>query len=428
MVPSPEARSALLVAFHFPPFAGSSGQHRTVAMARHLGKFGWDPLVLTASERAYEHRAREADEALPSQVPVCRAFALDAARNLSIGGRYPRSMALPDRWVSWLFGAVPAGLRMIARHRPQVIWSTYPLATAHLIGWTLHRLSGLPWIADFRDPMVEYIGQTWYPENPAVRRSRLFVERRVAAAATAATFCTATARDIFVERHGWDPARCAVIENGFDEAEFEAASELPSGRDPSRLLLLHSGTLYPGPDRDPGALLGAVASLRRRGALPRQLRIILRATGFDDVYRPVIERLGLRDIVELAPALGYREALREVLDADGLLLFQGHTSNPAIPAKAYEYLRAARPILALVAEDGETAALLRRLGVGTFGPIADEHRVERALEEFLRGISAGTHRVLSVAESALLSRRHRVAEFAELMDKVAFRTARPPMT
>lgn len=421
MPQSSSPRSALLVAFHFPPFAGSSGAHRTVALARYLGEFGWNPLILAASPRAYENRTEDPNDGLPLALTVCRAPALDAARHLAIKGRYPRFLSLPDRWISWFAGAVPAGLGLIARHRPKIIWTTYPLASAHLIGWALHRLTGLPWIADFRDPMVELIDGIWYPQDPAVRRSREFTERRVAAAASAATFCTATARSIFVERQRWnlDGRPCHIIENGFDEAEFEAAGRLPSRRDPSRVHLVHSGTLYPGPDRDPGALLAAITRLRERGRLPAAFRLTLRASGHDEIYQPVIDRLGLAGIVELAPALAYHEALREIMDADGLLLFQGHTSNPAIPAKAYEYLRAARPILALVAHDGETAALLRRLNVGTVAPIDQVESIKDSLDRFLCGIAAGTHRVLATDESEKLSRRHRVMEFASLMDRVA---------
>ena len=220
-------------------------------MTRHLPEFGWTPLVLTAREAAYPERDPASADALPTGLQVGRGIALDSARHLAVAGRYPRWLALPDRWVSWWPGAVATGLRMIRRHRPQVIWTTYPLATAHVIGATLQRLTGLPWIADFRDPMVELIDETWYPTDPAVRRARLFVERRVAARATAATFCTATARDIFTERHGWPTGNCAIIANGYDEMEFEAAAQLPSKREPGGVHLVHSGTLYPGPDRDP---------------------------------------------------------------------------------------------------------------------------------------------------------------------------------
>src|SRR5215212_6559377 len=142
-----------MIAYHFPPSAGSSGIQRTLRFAHHLPKFGWDPLILTAHPRAYD---RTSDDQLKdvNGAVVERAFALDSAKHLSIGGHYPRFAAQPDRWISWWLGAVPKGLAMIRKYRPEVIWSTYPIATAHKIGHTLQRLSGLPWIADFRDPMA----------------------------------------------------------------------------------------------------------------------------------------------------------------------------------------------------------------------------------------------------------------------------------
>lgn len=411
-------KRALLVAFHFPPLGAGSGLHRTVSLVRYLRESGWEPLVLSAHPQAYERTTPIAAGSFPDGLIVERAFSLDAARHLAVRGRYPRFLALPDRWSSWLVGALPAGLRMIRRYRPAVIWTTYPLASAHLIGAALHRLTGLPWIADFRDPMVEQIDGQWFPGDASVRRARLFVERRVARSAAAATFCTNTALQIFSERHGWPQgdSRAHVIENGYDPLPFEKAAQLPSRRDPDRLTLVHSGTLYPGPDRDPSALLEAISRLRERACLPANLRIVLRATGFDAVYRPLIDRLKLADVVELAPPIDYLSALREMLDADGLLLFQGHTSNPAIPAKAYEYLRARRPVLALADEGGETVRLLRRAGIGTVAPINDSMKIEQVLESFLARIGLAAHAVLDADAAERFSRVHRVREFAALFD------------
>jgi hypothetical protein len=411
-------KRVLLVAFHFPPLGTSSGLHRTLSLAKHLPRYGWEPIVLTASTRAHPDIGPESSALAPDCI-VHRAFALDTARHLAIAGRYPRALALPDRWITWLLGGAPAGFRLIRRYRPQLIWTTYPLATAHLIGDALHKATKLPWLADFRDPMVECIDGRWFPADERVRNARLSVERRVAAAAVATTFCTDTALRIFGERHAGCAGRARVIENGYDAESFEAAAAMPARPLADRIHLVHSGTLYPGPDRDPSGLFTAMAALRARGRLSERLRVTLRATGFDGTYRPMIERLGLSDVVRLEPPVDYASALREMLDADGLLLFQGHTSNPAIPAKAYEYLRARRPILALAAGDGETAKLLRRANAGVIAPIDDAARIEVDLERFLEEVEAGTHRLLSDAESERYARIHRVAEFAALFDEVA---------
>src|SRR5262249_1167158 len=144
----------LMIAFHFPPAAGSSGIQRTLRFARHLPQFGWEPVVLTASPRAHE---RTSDDQLDdvAGIAVERAFALDSARHLSVRGRSAGFTARPDRWISWWLGALPTGMAMIRRYRPDALWSTYPIATAHKIGHDLAYLSRLPWVADFRDPMAQ---------------------------------------------------------------------------------------------------------------------------------------------------------------------------------------------------------------------------------------------------------------------------------
>ncbi len=419
-------KRVLLIAFHFPPMSHSSGLQRPLSLARYLPACGWQPAVLTASPGAYDSVDPASVSTLPAELPVVRAPALDAARHLAIRGWYPGWLGIPDRWSSWRFGAVAAGLAFIRRYKPDLIWSTYPLATAHLIGLALHRWTGLPWVADFRDPMVESIDGEWFPADARLRRARLRVEALVARHATAATFCTEAARLIYVERHAGSSRgrstgqRSEVIANGFDPEPFAAVEAEPLVLQRVRgLTLVHSGTLYPGPDRDPGAFLRALRALRERGVLPANLRVILRATGFDETYRPRIDELGLGDCVELAPAVSYREALREMLEADGLLLFQGHTSNPAVPAKVYEYLRARRPILALVDAAGETAGLLRRAGVGTLLPIDNVARIESGLPAFLQSAATGSGAVLSASAADEYSRVHRVAEFATLFTQLA---------
>src|SRR6185295_18814484 len=129
-----------MVAFHYPPFSGGSGIHRTLKFTQYLPEFGWQPVVLTASRQAY--RSQNGQRAIPQGIEIARAFALDTKRHLSFRGKYLQSLALPDQWVSWWPAAVARGLSLIRRHRPKVIWSTYPIATAHLIGLTLHRLTG----------------------------------------------------------------------------------------------------------------------------------------------------------------------------------------------------------------------------------------------------------------------------------------------
>lgn len=411
------SRRVLLIAFHFPPVRGSSGVQRTLKFARYLADYGWEPAVLTVNPRAYPAVGDELLAEIPASVPVKRAFALDASRHLAVGGRYPQILAWPDRWSSWLLGAVPAGLRLIRRWRPKVLWSTYPIATAHLAGLALHRMTGLPWVADFRDSMTE----PDYPRDAHVRNIYRWIERRAVARADRVIFTAPGTQRMYEERYPeLPPSHWACIPNGFDEDNFRELRdiEMPCGNSCSRLVLLHSGVLYPS-ERDPTAFFDAVARLKRTGRISaRDLSIRLRATKFDDLYGQMLADRDIRDIIELAPQTSYREALGEMLGVDGLLIFQASNCNHQIPAKAYEYMRAGRPVLALTDPTGDTALLMREAGIDTIAPLDDTLEIERALENFLRLLRLDAAPVANEQVASHYSRRAQTANLAALLDQL----------
>lgn len=93
-------RRVLMIAYHFPPLAGSSGIQRTLRFVQQLPAHGWQPLVLSAHPRAYERTSEDLLADVPPGCTVRRAQAFDTARHFAWRGRYIASMARPDRWQS----------------------------------------------------------------------------------------------------------------------------------------------------------------------------------------------------------------------------------------------------------------------------------------------------------------------------------------
>lgn len=403
-------RRVLMIAFHFPPLAGSSGVQRTLRFVQHLPAAGWQPVLLTASARAYERTSDDLLRELPSDLIVHRAFALNTARHLALRGRYPAFLACPDRWVTWALAAIPAGVRLVGRYRPAAIWSTYPIATAHIIGHWVARLTGLPWIADFRDPMA----QDGYPPEPAKRRAFARIERTAVAHAAASVFVTRGAAALYRRRYPAAAERIAVIENGFDESSFADLATDAGPLVPGRRTLVHSGIVYPS-ERDPTHLFAALGALKRSGRAG-DLLVRFRAPEHDELLRELARRNDVEDMIDVAPALPYREALEEMRRADGLLVLQASNCNEQIPAKVYEYLRAQRPILALTDPEGDTADLLRRCGVPHIVPLDDERAIEAIVPRFLADSESARPDPSAVAAC---SRERRTRELAALLDVVA---------
>ena len=378
----PEHKRVLLIAYHFPPLAGSSGIQRTLRFAQHLPSFGWQPLVLSAQSQAYEKTSNDLMAELPDNLVVRRAFALDTARHLALAGRYPGWLARPDRWTTWRFDAVRIGMQMIQRYRPQAIWSTYPIATAHCIGAELHRRSGLPWLADFRDPMA----QDDYPTDPATWATYKRIEREAISLSRCSMFTTPSAVDEYRRRYPEHAARIQLLENGYDENSFASASlgATPATTGNNPRVLLHSGIVYPN-ERDPRQLLAALRLLHDEGTIqPGKLVVRLRAAVHDGLLQQLAQQYQVEPYVEFCPAVGYIDALREMMGVDGLLVLQAANCNQQVPAKLYEYLRAGRPILCLTDPAGDTATILRQAGVIRTARLDDAAEVAALIRHHLQ--------------------------------------------
>jgi len=406
-------KTVLMVAFHYPPCAGSSGLQRALKFSYYLRDAGWQPIVLSASPRAYPTISDHQLDEIPQDIVVERSFCLDAARHLAVAGRYPKFLALPDRWSTWQFSAIRTGLQLIKRYRPQVIWSTYPIATAHLIAHQLHIKSGLPWVADFRDSMTE----PGYPADPSKRRRFQEIERAACECARAVVFTAPGAIRMYADRYPDLPAdRWVEIANGYDDATFPQSDGVTPEDGP--LILLHSGIIYPS-ERDPTQFFDALAELQSEGRIDAYgLQVVLRATGHDDILAPMLEARGLTGIVRLEPAIEYSAALREMGAAAGLLLFQASNCNHQIPAKLYEYMRTGKPVFGLTDPTGDTAAKMREVGLTSIVPLDGKQGIKEGLVTLLQDLREETAPVPDPEIVKNYSRQSQTVYLAELFDSV----------
>lgn len=408
----------LIIAYHFPPQAGSSGLLRSLKYCRYLPKFGWHPTVLTPHPRAYEKVDERTLKSIPEDVPVIRSFALDTKKHMGIGGRYIRYLALPDRWVSWVLGGVPASLYAVRNQKIDVLYSTFPVMTAAVIGLALRRLTGLPWVLDLRDPM----SQEDYPHDPLVRRVWSYFERAFMRRVSRVIFTAEATRRMYLDRYPelLKPDMCILISNGYDEEDFEGLSIPKPGPVPTArpVRLVHSGLIYP-IERDPRPMFNAVARMKKTGRLsPDKVQITFRAPGSEDLYRKLLAERDINDLILLEPHVPYRQALQECADADGLLLFQAADCDMQIPAKAYEYLRIGKPMLALTTHTGDTAALLREAGGATIVNLTSEDEIYEGLSSFVDALRVGTHPLPDSEKIRRYTREAQAGQLAKVLNEL----------
>jgi glycosyltransferase involved in cell wall biosynthesis len=425
---TPTPRRILVVACNFPPDA-SVGTMRTLRLVRHLHGQGWTVDVVTVAPDGYRPGTvldPGLVDRLPPGVTVLQAMPLRPFERLTAAikrlgrsdsgkvaatttgaapvatatppraapgwslGRARRAltafMTLPDREVSWIAPATWAGWSRARRFRPDVIYSSGPPFSAHMVSLLLSRLTGAPWVADFRDPWAR---APWRDDRfEFERRAWAMFERRAVARARFAVFASETNRDDFAREYGSEAAqRFIFIPNGCDPGDFDGLTAAP--RDAGPFVVLHAGSLYGA--RNPAGLFRAVAAAIAEGAIDRsafRLRFLGRVglPGVD--LQAVVRELGLEGVVEFVSQVPRRASLQQMMDASGLLIVQPVTTV-AVPAKLYEYMAAGRPILALAEPGGETAVVVERSHAGITVQAEDETAIARGLRSLIELTRSG---------------------------------------
>ncbi|MDZ7372991.1 MAG: glycosyltransferase [candidate division KSB1 bacterium] len=439
-VQSTDRPAALIVSYYFPP-AGGSGVQRVLKFVKYLPEFGWRPIVLTARGADYPTLDPSLGAEVPASVWVLRSRIVEPyalyrrltgkkdVQHLDVvvltrrtDQKLSERMAewvrstffVPDARIGWLPFAVHMGVRAARLPGVRVVVSSAPPYTCHLIGYLVHRLSGKPWVADFRDSWVDWVSA---PRRRGFsRRVDLALEGLVLRGASLLVSVSEGVRDDLVSRH--PEARdhhWVLIPNGFDPEDFEGlAGEVRE----EKLTLLYSGSLY-GP-RHPGTLLRGLRLLREEswegwGAL--RLRIVGRIA---KEIREEIEREA-GDIAECSDYLPHREAVRELLRCDVAVLIVDAmpASKGVLTGKLFEYLGARKPILAIAPPEGEAARLIAEGGCGWIVSPGDAEGVARALREIYRLWRQGQLPRPTEEFVARFDRRKQAQQLAEWLERLA---------
>jgi len=445
-------RRLLFITFHFPPSV-EVGAYSCAQIARYLPRYGWEPIVLAATERNYEFADPRVEPtarvirtlAIPNPLGVYRSLrsrrphaaaaplAIDGSpaangRRRKLAASLVALLDTPDMYLGWLAPAVLSGLRACRRLRIHHLLSSGPCWTNHLVGLILARRTRLPWTVHFRDPWVRDLDER-APAGAAHRISAA-LEKAVVTRAQSVVCVTSRHTTLLRQRYPHLPAeKFFTVPNGYDEAEWKGVDEEAGGRavgTPSRFVITHAGTVYDG--RTPEPLFRALRGLIDRGDVDvTRLQIDLIGwwePGQRESIEAMAARWGLGQSVRLYGPLTKVETFRRFA-ASSLLLLLAERWVFQVPAKAYEYLRAGRPVLALAPSDGAVTDLFQATGGAWVVDHTDETAITAAVGEAYRDWSLG--RPLRTADRGAVARFDRArlaADFAAVLAAAGSRASR----
>jgi len=469
-------KKLLYIAYFFPPIGGA-GVQRSLKFVRYLPEHGWEPTVITARARYWMEdaallaelvprtrirRARflggalvhgrpprlrgdpgAAAEGGPHSIPtphVAPSPSAPISPEASAGGqrstariRMLRSLSgallVPDPYLGW---ALPAWRLAAAELRAgsyDAILTTSSPDSTHLIGHSLRRRFGIPWVADFRDPWTRRL--SFAPPTPLHLRLHRAMEAACLRQADRVVVTNEETAEDFRRLHRLDaPGKIVVIMNGYDEEDFTKATTWletqPAPGDASCPAHLRAGILHAGqlnPERPITPFLRGLRLWidRNPGQAHRASTVFLGA--HYDRDRAAVRQNSLEDFVRFEPPRTHLESVAALLRCRALLLLEQNSERGALilPGKVFEYLRSGRPILALVPSGGAADRFVRSRHAGVTMSGADPAEVAAGIDAVLQradaseSVAPGAERGSS-ADLAAVERRQLTADLARVLD------------
>lgn len=442
-------KKVLMIAYFFPPLGGA-GIQRTLKFVQYLPGFGWLPLVLTQKgghHYAYDH---EQLKLVPTEVEVVRACSLEATgfrfavrkllkivialgggnrqdRGVPDGGELSASKAvfplslvrkfienwlfIPDSKIRWFPAAVHSGLRLVKNRRIEALYSTSYPYTCHLIGYLLKKISGKPWVADFRDPWAENAFMT-RNFSPLRKRIDRWLEHKVVQEADAVVLTAKPIAEEFIGNYpSEDSSKFRVIPNGYDEKDFQQAEV----KNPAKFTIVFTGALTP--SSSPGQFFEALSQIAgERPDVISDIRVVL-VGWIEQSFRRHVRELGVDHVVEVMNYVPRKRCIRIMVGASVLLLplSKSWKDKGIFTGKLFDYLCARKPILALVPED-VAAQLIRQTESGI---VVDPENKEAIADAILTLYAEHKRNVPFPGKRPLLpeySRKHLTERLAQVLD------------
>ena len=449
-------KRVLIITYYWPP-SGGSGVQRWVKFAKYLPAEGWQPVVYAPENPSYQ----QIDETLAAEIPpeaevlrrrirepyaayrrlmgrgastdiktLTQGAAASPVTPISSGHKTWKqrlslwirgNLFVPDPRVGWVRPSVRYLKKYLREHPVDVIVTTGPPHSMHLIGERLHKALGTPWVADFRDPWtkmyyLKHLGMT--------RRTWRRIEGMEQAVLDGCSTVLAVTPAVAADFRARTATPVEMITNGFDEDDFAAALGAVSAAETGGpFAITHTGLFAA--DGNPLLLWKVLGEM---AAADPELRAALQLRLCGKVDREVYEAITAAGLGGAVVDLGYLDhaaAVREQCAATLLLLPLRNDPDykPILPGKLFEYLATRRPVLGIGQEDGAMAEVLRETGAGVMCDWTNEEGIRAALTaawEGFRHPGATDTEKSSAGEDpvARYSRRNLTRELARLLEEL----------
>lgn len=395
-------KKVLIITYYWPP-AGGGGVQRWVKFVKYLRNFGWEPVIYTCENPSYPVTDPSLSKDIPPGIEVIKtpiwepydlyrkftgrkkdenlsaAFTSGKSSNKfkeNISNWIRSNFFIPDARRFWIKPSVKFLKEYLEKNKIDMVVTTGPPHSMHLIGLKLKKALSIKWIADFRDPWTSI---DYYEELKLTRcadRLHHKMEKEVLLSAD---------RVIVVSPHWAEEfkeigvKKISVITNGYDEDDVLTPSQEKQGE---KFSIAHLGVLMK--HRNPWILWRVLSKMAAEDPDFKKDLLIKLIGNVDVEVVESVNKHGLSDNLYTSGYIPHEEILKIQQSSAILLLLinQIKSSLGMIPGKLFEYLAAQRPILVIGPENGDAASIVRETKSGVISEFGDEEGLEGNIKEY----------------------------------------------
>ena len=435
-------KRVLVITYYWPP-TGGSGVQRWVKFAKYLPSEGWQPVIYTPEnpeQLAVDHTL---EKEIPSEAEIIRKHITEPyelykkflrrsghskeavevnpvnAQNKSLAQKVAMwirgNLFRPDPRCLWIGPSVRYLKKYLEENPVDLIVSTGPPQSMHMIGLKLAKETGLPWIADFRDPWTKIFYFKHLSMTRATERWHHRMERKVLDNATAVVAVSPLVQQEF---QSMTQTPVELITNGYDECDFPHGKDKDAEGGPDKdFVITHTGLFAA--DGNPTVLWDVLSEKCAKDEDFRK-HLKIKLVGKSDIQ--IIKSLEDAGLKANLIDMGYQPhsiAVEEQRTASLLILplRKEPEYKAVLPGKLFEYLASWRPVLGIGQTDGAMSMILNTTKTGVVLDWSDKTSIGRFIDLCWSNHLKGNLTVED-ADISQFTRRNLTRRMAELFENI----------
>ncbi|MGB9664378.1 MAG: glycosyltransferase family 4 protein [Ignavibacteria bacterium] len=432
-----EKRKVLFVVYNFPPAAGAATQ-RILKFLKYLNKDGYRTFVLTVDKVDYPDLDFSLIEKIPQETRVIKtkywtpfgiyrkitgrksdekipvAFIKDNHKSLAerISVFLRLNVFLPDAKIGWFPYAVKEGKKLIRNERIDVVISSGPPHTTHLIAKSLKRKTGIKWIADFRDPWTDI---DYYSGMKRTKFAEWIDSKLEKSVLKNADFVVAASEGYLniIKSKGIEN-NYEVLTNGFDPDDFEDIKQRPQ----SKFIITYTGNMPI--TRNPEKLWLVLDELVGENKDFAESFEFHFAGVMDDEIRNKIKELKFFNSFIDHGYLNHKEVLDLTFNSHILIMIVNRvaTSNEILPGKIFEYIASGNFILVIGPESGNSARLINYVKQGVAIDYEEKSKIKNLILEIFHKWRNGQLKKIESAEKFEFTRERITQKLIQIIESL----------